>query len=371
MAIGSMLKENNIYCHFLIHRTLGQAIATHLDKMSLPYTRLSLGTIWSLRLALREPVRLIHNLVSIILSPIEFAILAHKLKPTHLLTGNATFSFYILPVLLLLKIRVVYRHGDLLACHSFFHRWLNSVLFERVDINVANCIYLINHLKEKISIPQIAVIYNYPPRVGLTQSLLTVKKQTNGIVLLYVGRLSKQKGFYELLEAFRKIADKYPLAVLHVVGDIENSSAEGLEYKSTVLLDLEKFYTQFPKRVIYHGSVDDPTLFYDLADIHVCPSIYGEVASNVIFEAKAHGVPSVIFKVGGLPELIDHQRNGFICREINAAALAEGLEYFLSNPTARHAAGAAARESLQTRFGIECFTQQWLAVLAMPEASPE
>ena len=83
----------------------------------------------------------------------------------------------------------------------------------------------------------------------------------------------------------------------------------------------------------------------------------------MLFRSQA-GVPSVIFPSGGLPELVAHGRDGFVCRARTAVALREGIEYYLdAEADALREAGAAARASLE-RLGItkDAFAEAWLDV---------
>jgi glycosyltransferase involved in cell wall biosynthesis len=97
-------------------------------------------------------------------------------------------------------------------------------------------------------------------------------------------------------------------------------------------------------------------------DLHVCPSIVDDPSPNVIVEAKREGVPSVAFSVGGVPELIQHQVDGFLCRAMDGQGLIEGLRYFMEDPKRREVAGQAAHESYERDFGFERFQRQWARV---------
>ena len=64
------------------------------------------------------------------------------------------------------------------------------------------------------------------------------------------------------------------------------------------------------------------------ADVFVLPSL-SENLPNTIMEAMACGVPCVAFKVGGIPEEIDHLRNGYVATYRDAADLAKGIAWVL------------------------------------------
>ena len=67
---------------------------------------------------------------------------------------------------------------------------------------------------------------------------------------------------------------------------------------------------------------------YNAADVFVLPSL-SENLPNTIMEAMACGLPCVGFKVGGIPEEIDHKRNGYVAEYRNAKDLAKGIQWVL------------------------------------------
>ena len=67
---------------------------------------------------------------------------------------------------------------------------------------------------------------------------------------------------------------------------------------------------------------------YNAVDVFVLPSL-SENLPNTIMEAMACGVPCVGFKVGGIPEEIDHKRNGYVADYRNAEDLARGIRWIL------------------------------------------
>ena len=68
---------------------------------------------------------------------------------------------------------------------------------------------------------------------------------------------------------------------------------------------------------------------YNAADVFVLPSL-SENLPNTIMEAMACGLPCVGFKIGGIPEEIDHKRNGYVAEYCNAEDLARGIRWILN-----------------------------------------
>src|SRR5207247_2521741 len=111
------------------------------------------------------------------------------------------------------------------------------------------------------------------------------------------------------------------------------------------------------------GWREDVLALLASAGIHCCPSRpeQREGFGLVNVEAKQAGIPSVVLPTGALPELIAHGEDGWICSEVSADALAEGIEYFLADPVRLERASCAARASAE-RFSRERFADAWWGV---------
>jgi len=158
--------------------------------------------------------------------------------------------------------------------------------------------------------------------------------------LLFVGRLSEEKGVPELLEATTGLPRV-------IVGD--GPLREGV-----------------PEAV---GFVAPHELgpYYERASVVVCPSRregYGVVAR----EAMAHGRPVVASAVGGLLDAVEDGVTGLLVPPRDPAALREALERLLGDTELRRRLGAAAREKARTDLASEAATEATIA--AYGEATP-
>jgi glycosyltransferase involved in cell wall biosynthesis len=93
----------------------------------------------------------------------------------------------------------------------------------------------------------------------------------------------------------------------------------------------EEVVAQLPFSACPLGYVSDERRIvqvYRAADVFVLPSL-SENLPNTIMEAMACGVPCVGFRVGGIPEEIDHQKNGYVAQYRDAADLARGIRWVL------------------------------------------
>jgi len=119
-------------------------------------------------------------------------------------------------------------------------------------------------------------------------------------ILLYVGRLQKQKGVHLLVELIKmfKQEDKVELWIVGDGEEIENlQCAAGAD-----------------SRIRFWGRIKKEKLswFYNNANLLLLPSICPETFGLVIVEAMAHGLPVIAFRVGAVTELVENGKNGFI-----------------------------------------------------------
>ena len=94
----------------------------------------------------------------------------------------------------------------------------------------------------------------------------------------------------------------------------------------------EEVVAQLPLEAYPLGYVNDEQRIvdvYNAVDVFVLPSL-SENLPNTIMEAMACGVPCIGFRIGGIPEEIDHKKNGYVAEYRNADDLARGINWILS-----------------------------------------
>ena len=87
-------------------------------------------------------------------------------------------------------------------------------------------------------------------------------------------------------------------------------------------------------RIKYLGTLHDEvslTLLYAAVDAFVAPSLQENLA-NTVMEALACGTPCVAFNIGGMRDMVEHMRNGYLAKPFDATDLATGIEYILNCP---------------------------------------
>lgn len=105
---------------------------------------------------------------------------------------------------------------------------------------------------------------------------------------------------------------------------------------------------------------DDLTLamVYSAADLFVAPSIQENLA-NTVMEALACGTPCAAFKIGGMPDMIEHQQNGYLAQPFQIDDLAQGIAWILDHAERHCTLANQARETVMQHFTLEIQAQQY------------
>lgn len=166
-------------------------------------------------------------------------------------------------------------------------------------------------------------------------------------VILFVGRITVDKGVRELLAAFRTLKEKGSTAHLICVGpfDAERGRQGGISRDAIDAIA--------DTHVV--GYTETPESFMATADILCLPS-YREGFGTVVIEAAAMGVPTVGTNIYGLSDAVLHGETGVLVPVRNAPALAEALAELLEKKELRTAMGRAARARVEALFTSQVIT---------------
>ncbi|HYJ78786.1 MAG TPA: glycosyltransferase family 4 protein, partial [Longimicrobiaceae bacterium] len=164
----------------------------------------------------------------------------------------------------------------------------------------------------------------------------------DGPLVLYVGRLSPEKGPSVLLDAWERVAATAPGARLALVGG--GPEAAGLRARLAG--------SPAASSVHLHGPDHDTARWFRAADLFVLPSLR-EGLSNALLEALGCGLPVVSTRVSGSVDAFAAADLGELATPGDAAGLAAALSRLLADPGRRLACGAAARELAVREYALE------------------
>lgn len=188
-----------------------------------------------------------------------------------------------------------------------------------------------------------------PNRERRTRERLAQGFSPDEVVFLFVGRLVRDKGVGELLQAFRSVREGHPLVRLVLVGPLEERDALGPH---------EKTLLSAPG-VEHVGYQSDVVRFYAAADVLVLPS-HREGFPNVPLEAAAMGLPVITTNAVGCIDAVDPGVTGFQVPVNNVAALTTTMRAYASDPALRERHGLAGRAWVERNFEMSAMTKAML-----------
>jgi glycosyltransferase involved in cell wall biosynthesis len=173
--------------------------------------------------------------------------------------------------------------------------------------------------------------------------------------VLFVGRLVERKGVTHLIEAVRRLPAELR-GRLVVIGDGPERAALETQARAAGLAD----------RVVIRGRVSDAELraAYAASDALVLPSILDargdtEGLGVVLLEAMSYRVPVVASDIGGITDIVEHDRSGLLVPPADPARLAGALERLARDPALAARLGAAGEQRVRSAFGWPEIMAKW------------
>ena len=162
-------------------------------------------------------------------------------------------------------------------------------------------------------------------------------------IILYVGHFGLRKGIIYLIEAMRKILREEPDAFLLCVGGTPEWLGTDVYWR---ILKEKIEQNGIQKSVRLMGQVPHQKLpvYYSMADVFAFPSLY-EAMGKVVVEAMACETPVVASRVGGIVEIVENGRNGFLVEPKDVKGLGEAILRVLQD---KHLAKKLAQEGRRT-----------------------
>ncbi len=170
--------------------------------------------------------------------------------------------------------------------------------------------------------------------------------ETKKIKLIYVGRISREKGLDTLASAYKAVQDQHQQCQLIIVGDGPYLQEFKQEMAGT--------------RTVFTGPLfgEDLAQAYASSDVFVFPS-GTDTFGNVVLEAQASGLPVIVTDQGGPRENLLVQKTGLVVPEGDSQALASAMLFFMNRPDRLETMKQEARQYMEDRSFESCFLQSW------------
>jgi glycosyltransferase involved in cell wall biosynthesis len=167
------------------------------------------------------------------------------------------------------------------------------------------------------------------------------------IVFLYVGRITKDKGLFDLIAAMNMVSGQYPDAELWIVGPDEVGIQKDLLGQVGVNV-----------KVRWLGQTFHPEHYMVAADILLLPS-YREGFGSVIIEAAACGIPAIAYKTEGVVDAIVDGQTGILVEKFNIDQFSQAMMRLIEDAAFRSQLSLAAKKRSQELFASEIITSAW------------
>lgn len=211
--------------------------------------------------------------------------------------------------------------------------------YERVDQFIAPSRFMRDSVLHRFKSEQVALLYN-----GVDASSVPQGGSDEGYVL-FLGRLSAEKGVETLLRAHESAQGAWPLW-------IAGTGPLAAEYR-------QRYQTA---NFVGHLAGEQLKNAIAGASVVVLPSECFENCPMSILEAMAYGKPVVGSRMGGIPELIEEGVTGFLFEPGNSNTLREVLASLMGDPALRSHMGKHARHKVEREFSLEQHNQRLMEI---------
>lgn len=179
---------------------------------------------------------------------------------------------------------------------------------------------------------------------GVLKTNLGIKK--TDFVFIFVGRIVGDKGINELVEAFNELCSDLKGIKLLLVGPFEDE-LDPLSEKTKLLISNND-------KIISAGYQNDVRPYFSISNCLVFPS-YREGFPNVVMQAGAMGLPSIVSDINGCNEIIENNINGLVIRVKSVRAIYAAMIKIISDKTLFNKLRLTSRNSIKSKYDREVY----------------
>jgi lipopolysaccharide heptosyltransferase II len=244
------------------------------------------------------------------------------------------------------------------TCHGYYSLHFFSRVMGWGKIVIAISEVIARHMVQDFGVPaeNIRVI---PRSVDLAKFSLPRVPKTNKkeFTVCIVGRITPLKGHPFFLKAMARVIHDMPSVRVEVIGD---APPKKQAYKEELVMLTRRL--GLSEHVKFLGNRRDIPELLSRADCLVLSTITQEAFGRVIIEAQAAGVPVVATSVGGVTEIIDHQKTGLLVLPKDVQGMADAVLRILKDPDMSARFVQQARKKIDERYTLAHMAEATIGV---------
>lgn len=284
-----------------------------------------------------------HKLYVAIRAFVKFIFCVPKYELVHVHMASDISIYRKLPFIWLTAVYgkklIIHQHGGdvkhfLYAECGIKRREFIKKILQKADVFLVVAPFLKDVFKDIIEENKIIV---FPNAIQIPKEINPNYKEQN---ILFLGRICRQKGIYELLDAVEMLKIEFPKLNLFLGGIWEEE-------------ELEKKAEECGEFVQYLGWVnkEEKDAYLQKCNVFVLPT-YFEGLPMSLLEGMAYGCACIASAVGGIPQIMINEENGLMIQEKNVKALAEAIRKLFNNPELQKKLGTNGRKTVEDNFEI-------------------
>ena len=273
-------------------------------------------------------------------------------------TGGPFYKDYVIVMLCRLLCQHVVLHFHNKGVQTRQHRWLDDKLYRsyfshQPVILLSELLY--NDVSRYVTRNDCFILPN-----GIADRTASVQLPHHAahqpLRLLFFSNMMAEKGVWTLLGALSVLKERSRDFVCHFVGGWKDITEQDFRHAVDIRGLGDRVFAHGPK----YGN--DKEVYWTESDLFVFPS-NNECFPLVLLEAMQHALPCISTNEGGIPDIIEDGKTGFIVPCKDATALADAVDLFIADPTICASMGEAGRAKYQNEFTLPIFEHNFVETI--------
>lgn len=245
----------------------------------------------------------------------------------------------------------------LTTCHGYYSKHFFSQVMGWGSVVIAISEIIAKHMREDFGVPKerIRVIHRGVDLERFGALSRVVQRDTKSVLM--IGRITPLKGHAYFLKSMARVLEQLPAVKVLIIGD---ASPKKQIYKDKIVLLIKQLGIEHQVELMGNRS-DIPELL-STADCLVLSTITQEAFGRVIIEAQAAGVPVVATRVGGVTEIIEHEKTGLLVQPKNTDEMAQAILRILNDAEFSSKLVIKAKEKIKSDYTLDRMAELTLTV---------